>query len=59
MKLSFLGKTYEAFTPAIEATELNETATFLGKSYVRKQYNLSQRQQPKSELVYRGIKYAA
>ncbi len=57
MKLAFLGQSYTASVPTIEATEMNETATFLGKSYIRKQYTVSQRQQPKSELTYRGIKY--
>ncbi|MEM6838647.1 MAG: DUF4278 domain-containing protein [Cyanobacteria bacterium P01_C01_bin.120] len=59
MKLSFLGQSYEASNPAIEATATTETATFLGKPYARKQYNVSQRQQPASELTYRGIKYTA
>ena len=59
MKLSFLGQSYEASTPAIEATEMSETATFLGKPYARKQYNVSQRQQSASELTYRGVKYTA
>ena len=57
MKLSFLGQSYEASTPAIEATDMNETATFLGKPYARKQYNVSQRQQPASEMTYRGVHY--
>ena len=58
MKLSFLGQSYEASTPAIEATDMNETATFLGKPYARKQYNVSQRQQPASEMTYRGVPYS-
>ena len=59
MQLSFLGQSYEASTPAIEATATNETATFLGKSYARKQYNVSQRQQPAAEMTYRGVRYSA
>ena len=59
MQLSFLGQSYEASNPAIEATATNETATFLGESYARKQYNVSQRQQPAAEMTYRGVRYSA
>lgn len=59
MKLSFLGQSYEASLPAIEVTETNETATFLGKPYIRKQFNVSQRHRSASELMYRGIRYFA
>ncbi len=59
MKLSFLGQSYEASNPAIEATETSETATFLGKPYARKQFNVHQRQRPASEMTYRGIQYTA
>jgi hypothetical protein len=58
MKLSFLGQSYEAATPAIEATETTETATFLGKPYARKQYRVALRQ-PTEELTYRGVRYTA
>ncbi|MEM1281455.1 MAG: DUF4278 domain-containing protein [Cyanobacteria bacterium P01_H01_bin.152] len=58
MQLSFLGQSYEASLPAVEATETNETATFLGKRYTRKQFTASQRQQPASELTYRGVRYS-
>ncbi len=59
MKLSFLGQTYEAPTPEIAATTTNEALIFRGKSYAQKQYSVQQRQQPASELTYRGIKYTA
>lgn len=59
MQLSFLGQSYQASLPAITATEMNETATFLGKHYVRKQFNISQRQQLSTELTYRGVRYSA
>ncbi len=59
MQLSFLGQTYEASTPAIAATETNETLTFRGKSYAQKQYSVQQRQQATTELTYRGIHYTA
>ena len=59
MQLSFLGKSYTASSPAVDATLTGETATFMGKPYARKQYNVHQRQQPQSELTYRGIHYSA
>jgi hypothetical protein len=59
MQLSFLGKSYTASTPAIDAIATGETATFMGKSYARKQFNIAQRQSPKSALTYRGIRYEA
>jgi hypothetical protein len=59
MQLSFLGKSYTASTPAIDAAITSETATFMGKPYARKQYTVAQRQSPKSELTYRGICYTA
>jgi hypothetical protein len=58
MQLSFLGQSYNASLPTIEATETSETGTFLGKTYVRKQFNVSQRQQPTAELTYRGVRYS-
>jgi len=59
MQLSFLGQSYETSMPAIAATTTSETATFLGKSYARKQYPVHPRQQPLGELTYRGIRYSA
>ncbi|MEO1069114.1 MAG: DUF4278 domain-containing protein [Cyanobacteria bacterium J06638_6] len=59
MQLSFLGKSYTTSTPAINTAMTGETATFMGKPYARKQYNVAQRQQPKSELTYRGVDYTA
>jgi hypothetical protein len=56
MQLSFLGKSYEASTPAIEATPSGETATFMGRPYFRKQYTVAQQSQP-AELTYRGVHY--
>lgn len=44
--------------PAIAATETTETAPFWGKRYVRKQFNVSQRQQQTVELPYRGVRYS-
>ncbi|MEO1067846.1 MAG: DUF4278 domain-containing protein [Cyanobacteria bacterium J06638_6] len=57
MELTYRGKSYEVSTPDVEATLTGEKATFLGKSYNRKQYNVSTRQ-PSVELTYRGIRYS-
>jgi len=57
MKLFFLGQTYEASIAPVEATETPETATFLGKRYLRKQFNVSQRQAAPEELTFLGKKY--
>lgn len=59
MQLSFLGQSYQASMPSVEATETNETATFLGKRYIRKQFSVNQRQQSATELTYRGVRYSA
>ena len=59
MQLSFLGKSYTASTPAISATITGETATFMGKPYARRQFNVVQQLSTQSELTYRGIRYAA
>ena len=58
MQLSFLGQSYKASTPAIEATETSETLTFRGKSYAQKQYTIHQHQQFASELTYRSVYYS-
>jgi hypothetical protein len=57
MQLSFLGKSYEVSTPAIDGTPTGETATFMGRPYARKQFTVTQRQQS-AELTYRGVRYA-
>ena len=56
MQLSFLGKSYTASNPAVEASMTGETATFMGNSYACKQFNVTQRQQP-AKFTYRGIHY--
>jgi hypothetical protein len=57
MQLSFLGKSYQASFPTVEAAETTETATFLGKRYIRKQFNVNQRQPSTAEMMYRGVRY--
>jgi hypothetical protein len=57
MKLSFLGQSYETSLPAIEATDTDETRTFLGKRYTAKKFNVTHRQPASAELIYRGVSY--
>lgn len=56
MQLTYRGQSYEMSAPAIAAVPSDETATFLGRPYARRQFDLAQRQQP-AELTYRGIRY--
>ncbi len=56
MQLIYRGQAYEASIPAFEAIPSGETATFLGRPYARKQFTITQRQQP-AELTYRGVHY--
>ena len=56
MQLTYRGQSYEASTPAIDGTPTGETATFMGRPYFRKQFTVTQRQQP-AELTYRGVHY--
>lgn len=57
MQLSFLGQFYTASASSVEAISTPDTAVFLGRTYARKQFNVTQRQQLPSELTYRGIRY--
>ena len=56
MKLVFLGQTYEASMPAIEASEISETVIFRGQPYTLKQFTVVPRQSS-AELTYRGVRY--
>ncbi|HSM80537.1 MAG TPA: DUF4278 domain-containing protein [Nodosilinea sp.] len=56
MELIYRGQAYEVSAPAVEATLTGETATFLGRPYARKQFNVTQRHQT-TELTYRGVTY--
>ena len=57
MQLSFRGQSYETSTPVVEATKTAETDTVLGKQSAKKQFSLSHRHQPATELIYRGVRY--
>jgi hypothetical protein len=57
MQLSFLGKTYTASFPMVEAFETQETGTFLGKQYNKKQFHLANSQLAPARMTYRGVRY--
>ncbi|HSM82717.1 MAG TPA: DUF4278 domain-containing protein [Nodosilinea sp.] len=57
MQLTYRGQSYEASTSAVDAISTGETATFMGRPYARKQFTVTQRQQP-AELTYRGVHYS-
>lgn len=58
MQLSFLGKSYETSTPAIEAIETQQTLSFLGRKSTVKQYSVPQRQSQGEELTFMGRRYS-
>jgi hypothetical protein len=57
MQLSFLGQPYEAPTPVVGVSETQETITFMGKPYARKQYHVEQPQAVPEELTFMGQRY--
>ncbi|MFQ4137859.1 DUF4278 domain-containing protein [Nodosilinea sp. PGN35] len=57
MQLTYRGQSYEVSTPAVDATTTGETAMFMGRPYVRRQFAVALRQQP-ATLTYRGVPYA-
>lgn len=57
MQLSFLGKAYETTPSTIDGVPTEETLTFLGKRYNRKQYNVPQRTEAPRELTFLGRHY--
>jgi len=57
MHVSYRGVSYETEIPAIEATETEQTAFFLGNRFKIKQYNVSLRHPASVQLKYRGTHY--
>ena len=57
MQLSFLGQFYSSTGPIIEAQPTDETAVFMGRPYLRKQYRVAQHQSTDRHFIYRGISY--
>ncbi|MBD2233749.1 DUF4278 domain-containing protein [Phormidium tenue] len=56
MQLTYRGQSYETAAPAVDEISTGETATFMGRPYARKQFTVTQRQQP-ADLTYRGVRY--
>jgi|GEM_PF-347181 len=57
MQLTFLGQSYEVCRPPVRVGETSETATFMGQSYPRKQYQVDQPTHPPTELIFMGQRY--
>lgn len=57
MKLSFLGKSYETSSPAIDTIETQETVTFLGRRSIVTHHHAARRSQPPEELTFLGRRY--
>ena len=58
MQLSFLGKSYEAYTPVIDTIETQHAVSFLGRCSVVKQQQVAHRSLPPTEkMTYRGVRY--
>lgn len=57
MKLSFLGKSYEASTPTVDTIETEKIVTFLGRRSVVTQHHVARRSQPHEELSFLGRRY--
>ena len=56
MKLSFLGRSYEATAPTVETTTTEHNGRFLGQSFTLKQ-SRAQADSPSARLRYRGVDY--
>ncbi len=56
MQLTYRGQSYETSAPAVDEISTGETATFMGRPYFRRQFTITQRQQP-ADLTYRGVRY--
>lgn len=56
MQLTYRGQSYETSAISNDAIASGETASFIGRPYVRKPFTIAQRQQP-TEFTYRGVHY--
>ena len=57
MNLIYRGISYPASIAGTEAPEIEQTGTFLGKTYQMKRAQVTQHQ-PATELTYRGVRYS-
>lgn len=58
MKLSFLGQSYTASAPAVEAMPSLDTFVFLGVSYSGRQLSTPVHLRSPEALIYRGHRYS-
>lgn len=56
MQFTYRGQSYETSAPDVDEISTGETATFMGRPHARKQFTVTQRQQP-ADLTYRGVRY--
>ena len=56
MKLSFLGRTYEAQSPTVETTTTTYMGQFRGQPFTLKQSSAAS-PEPQARLRYRGVDY--
>jgi len=59
MHLSYRGTSYKVTTPALETTETDQTALFLGNRFKVQHTTVAQRSGIVSSLKYRGVDYNA
>jgi len=59
MHLSYRGTSYKATLPAIEVTETDQTALFLGNRFKIQHTTVAQRTGVNANLKYRGVDYNA
>ncbi|MBD0334287.1 MAG: DUF4278 domain-containing protein [Cyanobacteria bacterium Co-bin13] len=57
MNLSYRGVTYNPSAPSVETRLSEETSTFLGVRYSRKQPQVAERSQFPEELTFLGRRY--
>ena len=57
MKLSFLGRSYEAAAPTVETTSTEHDGRFLGQNFTLKQSHAVSPNSSQARLRYRGIDY--
>lgn len=57
MKLSFLGKNYEASLPVIDTIETQQSITFMGRRSVVTHHHIAPRSQSQEELTFLGRRY--
>lgn len=57
MNLTYRGIAYSSSAPSVEATETEQTGTFLGARFACKQYQVAHRRPQAEELTFLGRRY--